>query len=482
MRPNARYCALVVIGLFAAACTDQAAPLTPVGPSADLLPGDVVVVAAGDLVCGSATPSTDPCKHAETTAVVTSIAPDAALLLGDIQYETGSLSDFNAYYDPTWGVHKGITYPAPGNHEYQASSVAVGYFDYFNGVGVQTGRAGERGKGYYSFNLGAWHIIALNSNCANIGGCGLGSLQETWLRQDLAANPVACTLAYWHHPRFSSGAHGNNDITQALWKALHDYGADLVLAGHDHNYERFGPQTSTGIADAGAVRSFVVGTGGKEMRPIGTVKANSELRNSNSLGVLKLTLHASSYDWQFAAIPGHTLADAGSASCVTAAPPPPPPTQTTLTIGPSADSYTFKDSKNKNFGSATALLVDASPEARTYFKFNVSGVGSKTIVSARLRLFAVDPSAEGGRLHRVTSTSWSETGIKWTNQPAYVSAIVGSIGPVASGAWYEIDVKSVIAGDGTYSFALESSSTDGADYVSREGAVANRPQLVIVIQ
>jgi hypothetical protein len=484
MRPNARFSA-VVLGLLVAACTDRIAPPPPVLPSTDVVsPGDPVVVAAGDLVCGTGTSATAPCKHAETAALVTSIAPTAAILMGDIQYEQATLSDFNTYYQPTWGAHKAITWPAPGNHEYLTSG-AAGYFDYYNGVGVQTGRAGTRGQGWYSYNLGAWHIIALNSNCTSIGGCGAGSLQETWLRADLAANPVACTLAYWHHPLFSSGAHGNNTSMQALWQALYDHGADLVLAGHDHNYERFAPQTATGALDASrGIRSFVVGTGGKEMRPFGVVKANSEFRNSNSLGLLRLTLHASSYDWQFAPIPGHTLNDAGSASCVTTSPPPPPPppSQTTLTISPSADAYTFKNSKNANFGSATTLLVDASPEARAYFKFSVSGIASKAVVSAKLRLFAVDPSDAGGQLHRVTSTSWSETGIKWTNQPSFSAAILGSIGAVVGGAWYEIDVKPVITGDGTYAFALESSSTNGADYVSREGASANRPHLVIVIQ
>ena len=474
---------LVVVALFAAACTDRVAPIIPETPLTDVVTSsDPVIVAAGDLVCGTGTSSTAPCKHAETAALVTTIAPAAALLLGDIQYESGTLSDFNTYYQPTWGVHKSITYPAPGNHEYQTSG-ASGYFDYYNGVGVQTGRAGTRGQGYYSYDVGSWHIISLNSNCSSIGGCHAGSPQELWLRADLAAHPAACTLAYWHHPRFSSGAHGNNPALQPLWQTLADFGADLVLAGHDHNYERFGPQTAAGMPDANGIRSFVVGTGGKEMRPLGSTKANSEVRNSNSLGVLKLTLHPTSYDWQFVPIPGHTLADAGTASCVTAPPPPPPPpTGTTLTFGPSADAYTFRDSKNKNFGTATTLLVDGSPEARTYFKFAVSGVGSKTIVSAKLRVFAVDPSPEGGRLHRVTNTSWSETGIKWNNQPTYTAASIGSLGAVVSGQWYEIDVKTVITSDGTYAFALESTSTDGADYVSREGAVVNRPQLVVVVQ
>ena len=490
MLSPARYFALVLVGLTVAACTDQVAPIPPMLPVADVTTAsDPVVVIAGDLVCGTGSLATDPCKDEETSAVVTSIAPNAVLLAGDIQYPSGSYPDFWAFYDKSWGVHKAITYPSPGNHEYQTTN-AWPYFDYFNGERVQTGRAGTRLQGWYSFNLGAWHIISLNSNCSSIGGCHVGSPQEVWLRADLAANPAACTLAFWHHPVFSSGMHGNNVITQPLWQALYDHSADLVIAGHDHNYERFGPQTATGVADVPrGIRSFVVGTGGKENRPFGaTIKANSEFRNSNSLGVLKLTLHASSYDWQFVPIPGHTLTDAGSASCVTSTqpppppPPPPPPTQTTLTINPSADAYTLRDTKNANFGSATTLDVDGSPETRTYLKFSVAGIGSKTIVSAKLRLFVVDPSNDGGRLHRVTSTSWSEGNIKWTNQPDYQATVLGSLGAVTTGVWYEIDVKAVVTADGTYSFALESTSTDGVDYVSREGAAANRPQLVIVIQ
>jgi hypothetical protein len=470
-----RYSALLAI-VFVAACTDRVLS-PPSQPFSDaVLDSDPVVVAAGDLVCGTGTTGA-LCKHAETAALTTGIAPAAALLLGDIQYESGTLSDFNTFYNPTWGVHNAIARPAPGNHEYQTSG-AAGYFDYYNGNGVQTG---ARSEGWYSFNLGAWHIVSLNSNCASVGGCGAGSAQEVWLRADLAANPAECTLAYWHHPRFSSGQHGNDAITQALWQALYDFGADLILAGHDHNYERFAPQTATGVADARGIRSFVVGTGGKELRSLSTVRANSQLRDASSLGVLKLTLHPTSYDWQFVPIPGHTLSDIGSAACVTSEPPP-PPTQTTLTIDASGDAYTLRDSPKSNFGSAATLLVDASPEARSYLKFNVAGIGTKSVVSAKLRLYAADPSAVGGILHRVTSTSWKENSIKWNGQPAYTATVVGSLGAVAAGSWYEIDVKSVIGADGVYSFALRSTSTDGAAYSSREGAAANRPQLVIVVQ
>jgi hypothetical protein len=225
----------------------------------------------------------------------------------------------------------------------------------------------------------------------------------------------------------------------------------------------------------------VVGTGGREWGTFGTIRANSELRSSSSFGVLKLALHATGYDWQFVPTPGSTLTDVGSQSCGTSAPPP-PPAQTTLTLPVAADAYAFKSSPSSNFGVATALLVDGSPVARTFLKFDVAGIGAKSVVSAKLRLYAVDPSDAGGRLHRVSSTSWGETTLTWLNAPAYDAATIGSIGRVLINNWYEIDVKGQVNGDGTYSFALESTSTNGADYRSREGGAATAPRLVIVVQ
>ncbi len=461
----------------------------PAGPTSSRSPdaaaaalADPVVVAAGDIACGSGTPTTVPCKQAATAALITGAAPAAVLLLGDNQYENGTLAEFNQFYGPTWGVHKAITWPAAGNHEYQTAG-AAGYFDYFNGVGVQSGRAGDRTKGYYSFDIGTWHLIVINSNCASIGGCGSGSPQEQWLRADLAAHPSVCTMAYWHHPRFSSGGHGDNSSMQPIWQALYDYRADLVLAGHDHDYERFGPQTAAGVLDnARGVRSFVVGTGGKETGGFGTIRANSELRSSTSLGILKLTLHPTSFDWQFLPIPGNTLNDAGTALCQTTSTPPPPPLQTTLTVRASADAYTLKNSPFTAFGTRTTLLVDGSPVARTYLKFPVTGIGARRIVSAKLQLYAVDPSDTGGRLHRVPSTSWTESTIRWYNAPAYNTTVLGTIGAVAVNTWYEVDVKSQIVGDGTVSLALESTSTNGADYRARESGTTWAPRLVIVVE
>ncbi len=178
-----------------------------------------------------------------------------------------------------------------------------GYFDYFNGVGNYTGPAGDSDKGYYSFDVGDWHLIALNSMCIKIDGCEAGSPQEQWLRADLAANAgTSCTLAYWHHPLFSSGTEGvdEDSDTTDLWQALYESGAELVLNGHEHIYERFAPQTALGVADAEyGLREFIVGTGGKSLHDLGPTELNSMLRDNTHYGVMKFVLHQSSYNWSF---------------------------------------------------------------------------------------------------------------------------------------------------------------------------------------
>jgi hypothetical protein len=233
------------------------------------------------------------------------------LALGDLQYDSASLSNLKAAYDPSWGRVKSITRPALGNHE----GGGTGYYDYFNGPGVANGPAGERGKGYYSFDVGTWHLIALNSNC-DTGGCEAGSAQEQWLRLDLASHPAACTLAYWHHPRFSSGHDRNNDFMQDIWRDLYEAGADLVLVGHSHDYERFAPQDANGRLDgATGIREFVVGTGGAFPTGISTVQPNSEVRQNTTFGVLRLTLRPTSYDWQFVPAAGGSFTDAGTQAC-----------------------------------------------------------------------------------------------------------------------------------------------------------------------
>jgi acid phosphatase type 7 len=287
-------------------------------PASPASTADPVIAAAGDIVCASNTPTATTCRHRYTADILKTRAFDAVLTLGDNQYETASLTAFQRYYNPTWGAVKAITHPTPGNHEY-GTPQAAGYFTYFGAA------AGDRTKGYYSFNLGSWHIVALNSNCDSVGGCDRGSPQEVWLRADLAAEQNACTLAYWHHPRFVSGSvHEGDARMEAFWQALYEFHADVVLSGHAHNYERFAPQTPTGNADpANGIREFIVGTGGRSLHPFGpTVAPNSVVRHDETFGVLKMTLHPTSYDWEFIPEAGKTFTDIGSASC-TGLPPEP---------------------------------------------------------------------------------------------------------------------------------------------------------------
>ena len=269
-----------------------------------------MVAAAGDIACSSNTPGTATCHHKATSDLLVGAGLAAVLPLGDLQYPDGVLDHFNASYDPTWGRVKGITYPAPGNHEYHQVG-ASGYYTYFQD------RPFTASPGYYSFDIGTWHLIALNSNCSAVGGCGAGSPQVQWLESDLAAHPASCTLAYWHHARFSSGAnHGSSSGTQAFWASLYQNDADVVLVGHEHNYERFAPQTPSGTTDpARGIREFVVGTGGKSHYGFGAPIANSEVRNGDTFGVLKLTLHPGNYDWSFVPEAGATFTDTGSTSC-----------------------------------------------------------------------------------------------------------------------------------------------------------------------
>jgi hypothetical protein len=237
-----------------------------------------------------------------------------------VQYECGEGSDFTSFYAPSWGRVKAISHPVVGNHEYQTSTDpankcygnptgAKAYFDYFGSP------AGQMGKGYYSFNLGQWHLIALNSNCSDAGGCGVGSPQWTWLRNDLTNNTKACTLAYWHIPLYSSGGRAELN-TKQFYQLLYDFNADLVLTAHDHTYERFAPQDASGRVDnARGIRQFVVGTGGRSLTSWATSAPNSQKRTNTTFGVLKVTLHPNAYDWQFVPIAGQSFTDSGTTAC-----------------------------------------------------------------------------------------------------------------------------------------------------------------------
>jgi hypothetical protein len=279
--------------------------------------GSPVLVAAGDIACptwnssykdGAGTATS--CRQRATSDLALALDPDVVATLGDMQYDAGALDQFNTSYGGSWGRLKDRTRPTPGNHEYQDDQSAAGYYTYFGAA------AGNPAKGYYSYNIGSWHVVVLNSNCGRVGGCNSGSPQEQWLRADLAANPAACTLAYFHHPRFSSGQHAGTSSVSAFWQALYSGGADVVLNGHDHHYERFAPQNPSGQLDQSrGMRQFLVGSGGKDHYSLGSVAANSERRNNTAFGVLALTLHDGSYDWRFVAEAGATFTDSGTGSC-----------------------------------------------------------------------------------------------------------------------------------------------------------------------
>jgi acid phosphatase type 7 len=286
-----------------------------------------VIAAAGDVACAPDHPSYNEglgierqCHQRQVSDMLLKMDLWSVLVPGDIQYDLGQYDKFIASFDPTWGRLRNLLRPVPGNHEYGTDG-AAGYFDYFNGIGQFDGVAGRRDQGYYSFNLGQWHIVALNSECADsvdrgAPSCAAGSPQEQWLRADLAAHPRRCTLAFWHHPLVSSGIEGVNAAVQPLWQALYDGGADVLLVGHDHAYERFAPQDANLVGDpARGVRQFLVGTGGRSLQRPVTVQNNTEIRDGDNFGVLQMTLRPDRYEWNFAPEKPGGFTDTGSTAC-----------------------------------------------------------------------------------------------------------------------------------------------------------------------
>jgi calcineurin-like phosphoesterase family protein len=312
---------------------------------------DPVIAAAGDVACSPSDANFNGgegqngfCRQKHTSDLFVG-DPNLTnvLALGDIQYASATATEIQGSYDPTWGRVKSITRPVIGNHEYRADPNP--YWDYFGAL------AGERGKGYYSFDVGAWHLIALNSQCNMVpGGCGAGSEQEQWLRNDLAANTASCTLAYWHHPQFHSGPSENDFDLTPFWRALYEARADLILNGHRHSYERFAPQNAVGGADPQrGLREIIVGTGGhSHALEEGTTAPNSVVNDRTRFGVLMLVLHPGGYDWRFVTETGATF-DSGSSTCHNA--PDGTPPQTTIDSGPagttSASSATFSFSSSE---------------------------------------------------------------------------------------------------------------------------------------
>jgi hypothetical protein len=269
--------------------------------SATLQPS--ILVGAGDIAsCASG--------GDEATAALVANMPGQVFTAGDNAYDNGSAKNYANCYDPSWGAFKDRTRPAAGNHEYNTVD-ATPYFDYFGAA------AGPRGLGYYSYDLDRyWHVIVLNSNCAEVGGCDEASAQYAWLRNDLRTHPRKHFIAIWHHPRYNSGSHGNDQELDPFWDLLYARGAEIVISGHAHDYERFAPMDDHGDRDeAQGIREFVVGTGGRNLVNVGEPKPNSEVLDNSTFGVLQLSLYPDHYDWQFIPVAGGEFSDSGSTFC-----------------------------------------------------------------------------------------------------------------------------------------------------------------------
>jgi hypothetical protein len=464
---------VVLQGMSALAWAAEGDPPAPAG--------DPVLVGAGGIAsCDTA--------GDEATAALIKALPDAAVFsAGDNAYEKGTAAQFANCYDKTWGRFKARTRPAPGNHDY-ATDGGGPYYSYFGAA------AGTKGKGWYSYDLGAWHVVVLNSNCSTNNRCATGSAQEQWLKADLAASTARCTAAVIHHPRFSSdNIDGNRPEVGPLWDALYAAGADLVISGHARVYERFGPQTPAGKADPQhGMPLFNVGTGGRGHAGFNAPKANSVVRDGTSWGVLKLTLYADSYDFAFLPVAGAKFTDAGSGSCHGAPPggsPEPPsggdPSTTTLTFGAGADASVVKGSPNTNYGATSTLLADAGPMKEAYLRFTVSGVQG-TVTRARLRLWVTNGSGNGPAVYPTAvglagaTSPWPEAAITWNKRPARTGPALDDLGRVRAGQFVDLDVTGAVTGDGAYSFELATGSNDGTDFASGEASTpGRRPQLLV---
>jgi Calcineurin-like phosphoesterase len=478
---------------------------------------DPVIAAAGDIACDPASSSFNGgngvatrCRQRYTSDLLVNTGLDAVLPLGDNQYECGGYQAFLQSYDLSWGRVKSITHPVVGNHEYlnsggtDCASSATGYFTYFGAA------AGNPSQGYYSYDIGAWHVIAINSNCSDAGGCGSTSPQGQWLEADLNAHSNFCTLAYWHIPLFSSGGRAEAN-TQSIWQTLYNHNADLILNGHDHIYERFAPQAPNGTLDtARGIREFIVGSGGANHTTIASLAANSEVQNVDTFGVLKLTLHPTSYDWQFVPEAGRTFTDTGTTACHGSGPTPTPgptstpgpistPTRTATstanvtstptntpnatqpgnTFTPLADAYVTGDLPTTNYGSVMTLRTDASPDVRSYLRFNVQGLNGP-VTRATLRIYANSANSQGYQVRSVSDNTWSESTINYNNAPA-VGSVLGTSGAITASTWTSADVTAYITGNGTYNLGLTSLSSTATSLASRESG-ANAPQLIIETQ
>ena len=418
---------------------------------------DPVLLAAGDIAdCDTTADS--------ATAELLDDLPGTIATLGDNVYDSGTAGEFRDCYAPTWGRHLARTRPSAGNHDYRTTG-AAGYLAYFGT------RARPDGTTWYAYDLGTWHIVVLDSNCAAVGGCGAGSPQLEWLRTDLAEHAGGNILAYWHHPRTSSGPHGTDATVQPFWDVLWTAGADVVLNGHDHDYERFAPQDRYGRADpTHGMRQFIVGTGGADLRPRSGTAPHSEVFGTTH-GVLRLTLRATSYSWSFLPVAGRTFSDSGTGTVHGA---PPPRTSTTSIV--SADATVDQAWPATSFATATTLQVDgdagAGMDRHAYLRFAVRGTTGR-VDRAVLRLWVLGATVDGPRVLR-TSSRWTASRLTWSSRPGAIGAPLRDLRRVGAGGWLDIDVTAAVGGDGLVSFVLRPTSNDGLDVSSRQGAHAPR--------
>jgi hypothetical protein len=279
---RSRYCTLGVLAVLMTLSCGGELGISGPGP---IVP-TTVLLAAGDIgLCGS--------RGAAQTGEMLDGMQGTILAVGDLAYPHGAVEDYVSCFDPVWGRHKSRTKPAPGNHEYESPG-AQPYFDYFGAA------AGPSGLGYYSFKAGDWLVLSLNSNVP-VGGT---TAQAQWIRSELAASTARCALAYFHHPLYSSGPNGDNARLAGLWQLLYDNGVDVIVSAHEHLYERYGPMTPDGQRnDTKGIRQFIVGTGGAGLYSIQRLHPLSEMQII-SHGLLKLTLSAQGYQWEFLQVDG----------------------------------------------------------------------------------------------------------------------------------------------------------------------------------
>jgi len=308
---------VVLASLLMTGCHRPTEPPPPATEHPRVPAGAKVVAAAGDIACDASDSDfggDDPQQCQDRSTADLLVDADAVIPLGDLQYPDGALASFEEGYDPTWGKFADQSFPAAGNHDYHVPG-AEGYYRYWTSKDRPTGSGRS---GYYSWDLGAWHLIALNSNCDFVP-CDEGSPQNDFLEQDLADTSQPCILAYWHHPLFNSGEdHGNSEPpgAKAFWHDLTAAGADIVLNGHEHNYQRYGKQDASGRAISNGIREFVAGTGGKSHYGLLEEKdRNYEAGNATDFGVLLLHLGSGAYSWEFVSVSGAVLDAGGPVAC-----------------------------------------------------------------------------------------------------------------------------------------------------------------------